>query len=137
MKESQLYIDKSDDKVDKCNNTYHRTVKIKPTDVKTYINSDAETTDKDPEFKVGDHVRISKQNHFCKRLYFKLLKRSFCYLSLCLLFYIFSSNSSYFFFKNYEKCFLFPLKSSFCSHDIQLVVIFYLPSYTLKIQEDR
>ena len=35
------YIDKLDDKVNKCNNTYHRTLKIKPVDVKpsTYINS--------------------------------------------------------------------------------------------------
>ena len=35
---------------------------MKPTDVKdnTYINVGKEVNDKDPKFKVGDHVRISK-----------------------------------------------------------------------------
>ena len=42
---------------------------MKPTDVKdnTYINTDIEINDKDPKFKVGDHVRISKyKNIFAK-----------------------------------------------------------------------
>ena len=36
-----VYIDKLDDIVDECNNIYHRTIKIKPADVKdkTYIDS--------------------------------------------------------------------------------------------------
>ena len=62
-------IDKLDDIVNKYNNTYHRTIKKKPTDVKdnTYINIGKEVNDKDPEFKVGDHVRISKyKNIFAK-----------------------------------------------------------------------
>ena len=35
---------------------------MKPIDVKdnTYIHTDKETNDKDPKFKVGDRVRISK-----------------------------------------------------------------------------
>ena len=33
-------------------------------------------------------------------------------------------------FKNYEKCFLFHLKSSFCSWDIQFCVISVLPSFS-------
>ena len=39
-------------------NTYHRTIKMKPTDVKdnTYINFKKEVNDKYPKFKVGDHV---------------------------------------------------------------------------------
>ena len=28
--------------------------------VNTYINNDKEVNDKDPKFKIGDHVRISK-----------------------------------------------------------------------------
>ena len=51
------------------NNTYHRTIKIKPVDVKdnTYINFNKEDNDKDPKFKVGDHVKISKyKNIFAK-----------------------------------------------------------------------
>ena len=49
--------------------TYHRTIKMKPIDVKdnTYINIDKEVNDKDPKFKVGDHVRILKyKNIFAK-----------------------------------------------------------------------
>ena len=43
----------------------HRTIKIKPIDVKdnTYINTDKEVNDTDPKFRVGDHVRISKYEH--------------------------------------------------------------------------
>ena len=42
---------------------------MKHVDVKdnTYINIDKEVNDKDPRFKVGDHVRISKyRNIFAK-----------------------------------------------------------------------
>ena len=57
-----VYIDKLDDIVHEYNNTYHRTIKMKPVDVKdnTYIDFKKEVNDKDPKFKVGDHVRISK-----------------------------------------------------------------------------
>ena len=58
----KMYIDKLDDIVNEYNNTYHRTIKMKPVDVKdnTYIDFKKEVNDKDPKFKVGDHVRISK-----------------------------------------------------------------------------
>ena len=61
-----VYIDKLDDIVDECNNTYHTTIKMKPIDVKdnTYINTSKEINNKDPKFKVGDHVRISKYKNF-------------------------------------------------------------------------
>ena len=57
-----VYIDKLDDIVDEYNNTYHTTIKMKSTDVKdnTYINTSKEINNKDPKFKVGDRVRISK-----------------------------------------------------------------------------
>ena len=57
-----VYIDKLDYIVDEYNNTYHRTIKMKPVDVKdnTNINFEKEINDKDPIFKVGDYVRISK-----------------------------------------------------------------------------
>ena len=64
-----VYIDKLDDIVNEYNNTYHITIKMKPIDVKdnTYINTDKEIINKDPKFKVGDHVRISKyKNIFAK-----------------------------------------------------------------------
>ena len=62
-----VYIDKSDDIVNEYNNTYHRAIKVKPVDVKdnTYIDSmelhsSKDVNDKDPKFKFGDHIRISK-----------------------------------------------------------------------------
>ena len=64
-----VYIDKLDDIVNEYNNTYHRTIKMKPIDVKdnTYINIGKKVNDKDPKFKVGDHVRISPyKNVFTK-----------------------------------------------------------------------
>ena len=64
-----VYIDKLDDIADEHNNTYHRTIKMKPADAKddTYIDFKKEVNDKDPKFKVGDHVRISKyKNIFAK-----------------------------------------------------------------------
>ena len=55
-------INKLDDIVNEYNNTYHRTIKMKPVDVEdnTYIDFEKEVNDKDPKLKVGDHVRISK-----------------------------------------------------------------------------
>ena len=55
-----VYIDKLDT-VNKCNDTYHGTIKLKPVDVKSnkYIDSSEEINDKDPKFKIGD-VRMSK-----------------------------------------------------------------------------
>ena len=55
-------MDKLDDIVNKYNNTYHNTIKLKLVDVKwnTYIHSSKESNNKDPKFKVGNIVRISK-----------------------------------------------------------------------------
>ena len=57
-----MYIDKLNDIVNEYNNAYHRTIKMKPIDVKDngYINVNKEDNDKDPKFKVCDYVRISK-----------------------------------------------------------------------------
>ena len=57
-----VYIDKLDDIVNKYNDTYHRTIKMKPIDDKdnTYTNIHKEVNDKEPKFQVSDHVRISK-----------------------------------------------------------------------------
>ena len=65
-----MYIDTLDDIVNKCNNTYHGAIKMKSVDVKddAYIDSSKEVNDKDPKFKIGDHVRISKHKTiFAKR----------------------------------------------------------------------
>ena len=64
-----LYIDNLDYIVNGCNNTYHRTITMKPIDIKnnTYIYTDKEVNINDPKFQIGDHVRISKyRNLFVK-----------------------------------------------------------------------
>ena len=64
-----VYIGRLDDIVKEYNNTYHKSIKMKPVDVKdnTYIDFKKEVNDKNPKFKVGDHVRLSKyKNIFTK-----------------------------------------------------------------------
>ena len=67
-KSKTLYIAKLGDIVHKYNNRKHRTIKMKPIDVKdnTYIDFGKEVNYNNPKFKVSDHVRISKyKKHFC------------------------------------------------------------------------
>ena len=66
-----VYIDKLDDIVNKYNNICHSTIKMKPVDVKssTYIDSSKENNDKDPKFKIGDIVRISKHKYIFAKGY--------------------------------------------------------------------
>ena len=65
-----VYFDVLDDIVDKYNNTVHKTTKMKPIDVTD--NSYAEYNEnlkKNPKFKVGNHVRISKHKNIFAKLY--------------------------------------------------------------------
>ena len=64
-----VYIDMLDDVVNEYNNTYHRKIKMKPIGAKDYmyINFGKESNNKDPNFKIGDHVKMSKyKNVFAK-----------------------------------------------------------------------
>ena len=64
-----VYFGVLDNIVDKYNNTYHNAIKMKPTDIKSnsYAEYNVESNEKDPKFKIGDHVRISKyKNIFSK-----------------------------------------------------------------------
>ena len=64
-----FYFNVLDDIVNKYNSAVHRTINMKPIDVKdnTYVDSKKEVNNKDPKFKVGDHVRIStSKNIFAK-----------------------------------------------------------------------
>ena len=64
-----VYIDKLDDIVKEYNNKYHKSIKMKPVDVKNnkYIDFKKEINNKDPKFIVDDHVRISiYKNIFAK-----------------------------------------------------------------------
>ena len=64
-----IYFDVLDDIVNKYNNTVHRTIKMKPIDVTddSYAEYNEDSNKRNPKFKVGDHVRISKyKNIFAK-----------------------------------------------------------------------
>ena len=66
-----MYSDKLDDIVNEYNNTYHRTIKNKPVDVKdnAYTDSSKEANDKDPKFKVGNYTRTSKHKNIFAKVY--------------------------------------------------------------------
>ena len=66
-----VYIDKLDDVVNKYNNTYHNTIKMKPVDVKsrTYIEFSKQINDKDPKLKINDIIRISKYKNIFAKFY--------------------------------------------------------------------
>ena len=55
-----VYFDVLNDIVDEYMNTYHRTIKMKPINVKSdsFAEYNEESNEKDLKFKVGDHVRI-------------------------------------------------------------------------------
>ena len=66
-----MYFNVLNDIVDEYNNTYHRTINIKPIEVKndSFAESNEESNVKDPKFKVGDHVRISKYKNILAKGY--------------------------------------------------------------------
>ena len=65
---NNVYFDVLDDIVNKYNNTVHRTIKMKSTDVTSdsYAEYNKDFNKKDLKFKVCDHLRILKyKNIFC------------------------------------------------------------------------
>ena len=63
------YVDVLGDIVNKYNNTVQKTIKVKPIDITddSFAEYNEESNKKDPKFKVGDHVTISKyKNIFAK-----------------------------------------------------------------------
>ena len=64
-----VYFDALNDIVNKDNNTVHRAIKMKPINVAddSYAEYNKDSNKKNPKFKVGDCVRISKyKNVFAK-----------------------------------------------------------------------
>ena len=66
-----IYFDALDDIVNKYNNTVHRTIKMKPIDVTSdsYAEYNEDFNKKDPKFKVGDCVTISKYKNIFEKRY--------------------------------------------------------------------
>ena len=75
-----VYINKLDDIVNKYNNTYHSTIKMKPVDVKSYtrIDSSKEVNNQNPTFKIRDTVRISKYKIFLQKVTLQIGLKNFC-----------------------------------------------------------
>ena len=64
-----VYFDVLDGIVNTCNNTVHRTIKMKPIDVTSdsFAECNEDFNKENPKFKIGYHVRISKyKNIFAK-----------------------------------------------------------------------
>ena len=74
-----VYIDKLDHIVNKYDNTYHNTIKMKHVDVKssTYTAPGKEINNKDPKVKVGDNVSISKYKNILQKVMFQIGLKKF------------------------------------------------------------
>ena len=68
-----VYISKLDDILNKYNNTYHRTIKMKSVDVisSTYIDFDKENSKEGSKFEVSDNVRTSRYKNIFVKGYFR------------------------------------------------------------------
>ena len=58
-----MYVDKLDEVVNRYNNIYHSTIRMKPVDVKSNKRINSGFDNKDVRFKIRDNVRISKYNN--------------------------------------------------------------------------
>ena len=78
-----VYFDVLHDIVGEYNNKYHRTTEMKPIDVKSdsFAEYNEESNEKDPKFKVGDHVRTSKYQNFLLKDMLLTGVKSFSYKS--------------------------------------------------------
>ena len=66
-----VYLDDFDDIVQKYNDTVYKTIKMKPFDVTSdsYAEDSKDSNEKDPKFKVGNFVKISKYKSIFARGY--------------------------------------------------------------------
>ena len=74
-----VYIDTLGDIFDKKNRTYQRTLKMKPISAKACTRLDfyVENNNKDPKFKVDDHVAISKYRTFLQNFTVQIDQKKF------------------------------------------------------------
>ena len=57
-----VHFDVLDNNIDKYNNTYHNSIKMKPIDVKSnsYAKYNVDSNARDAKFKIGNNVKISE-----------------------------------------------------------------------------
>ena len=77
--EKNVYSGKLDDIVHKYNNTYHKTTKMKPLNVKqsAYIDSSKEINDKDHKFKINDFLEYQNIKTFLQKALFQIGLKEF------------------------------------------------------------
>ena len=77
-----VYDNKLNDIVDKNNDTYHRTIKRKPVDIKpsAYTDSSKETNDEGPKLEFGDIIRISKYKNILQKSMLQIGLKKFLWL---------------------------------------------------------
>ena len=77
-----VYLDALIDIVDEYNNTFHRTIKMKPIDIgdDSFAEYTEESNENDPKFKVGDHVWISNIRIFLVKDILKIGVKKFLLL---------------------------------------------------------
>ena len=77
-----VYIAKLDDIVNKYNNIYHSTIKMKPVDVKpsTYIESSKGVNYQDPEFKLVILLEYQNIKTFLQKAMFQIGLKKFLWL---------------------------------------------------------
>ena len=75
-----MYIDKLDDMVNKCNNTYHNTIKMKPADIKssTYIDSSKKIMIKTLNLKLVIFLEYQNIKNFLQKVMFQVGLKKFC-----------------------------------------------------------
>ena len=76
-----VYIVKLENIVNRYNNTYHKTIKMKSVDVtpSVYIDFNKENNSEGPRFKVGDDIKILKyRNNFAKGYFANCSQEDFC-----------------------------------------------------------
>ena len=76
-----MYTSKLVDIVNEYNNTYHNTIKMKLVDLKSsaYIDFGAENNDRNPNFKVGNYVKISRYKNIFPKSYVSNWFEEICY----------------------------------------------------------
>ena len=79
-----IYIYKLDDIVNKYNNTYHITIKMKLVDVKssTFINSSKEINDEVPKLKISDLLKYQNIKTFLQKVPFQICPKKFFLLKI-------------------------------------------------------